>query len=356
MRRLERSLFEWADLFLRSTAYRKNTFILMQTLHHFQAQFEHYLKDHLFHQPPAELYAPVNYILQPGGKRLRPAVLMLGYYLFREDVEKSLPAALAIEIFHNFTLVHDDIMDAAPLRRGHPTVHQKYNTNTGILAGDVMLAQAYNCLLQLEAGDASVRSLTSIFTQTAIEVCEGQQMDLNFENRQDVTIEEYLKMIELKTSVLVAAALKMGALLAGAAESDAQNLYEFGRHLGIAFQLQDDLLDTFGDTAKFGKKAGGDIYQNKKTYLYLKALEIADPDKKKELAEWYATALSPGEGEEKIRRVSQIFSELHIHDTTEKLKEKYQRQAIGYLGQVNAPAHRKKTLESFAAMLMNREV
>ncbi|TAK34767.1 MAG: polyprenyl synthetase family protein [Saprospiraceae bacterium] len=328
----------------------------MQTLHHFQTQFEHHLKDHLFHQPPAELYAPANYILQLGGKRLRPAMLMLGYYLFREDVEKSLPAALAIEVFHNFTLVHDDIMDAAPLRRGHPTVHQKYNTNTGILSGDVMLAQAYNCLLQLEATDALVRSLTTIFTQTAIEVCQGQQLDMNFENRQDVTIEEYLKMIELKTSVLVAAALKMGALLAGATPTDAQHLYEFGRHLGLAFQLQDDLLDTFGDAGKFGKKAGGDICQNKKTYLYLKALEIADPGLKKELENWYISPTHTNAADEKIRRITQIFQKLHIGEITENLKEKYQRQAIVHLDKVSAPTDKKKMLENFATLLMNREL
>lgn len=328
----------------------------MQTLHHFQSQFEQYLEDHLFKQPPAELYDPVNYLLQLRGKRLRPAVLMLGYYCFQDDVEKSLPAALAIEVFHNFTLVHDDMMDEALLRRGHPTVHAKYDTNTGILSGDVMLAQAYKCLLQLEAGDTMLRTLLAIFTQTAIEVCEGQQMDMNFENREDVTIGEYLKMIALKTSVLVAAALKMGALLAGSSTPDAQNLYKFGRCLGIAFQLQDDLLDTFGDTVKFGKKTGGDIHQNKKTYLYLKALELADTAQKKELAGWYGTAPQNDDANEKIKRVTQIFNELNIGDTTEKLKEKYQQQAIGYLEKVNAPPARKKILGALASSLINREL
>lgn len=327
----------------------------MQTLHHFQVRFEHYLKDHLFYQPPVELYVPVNYILGLGGKRLRPVMLMLGYYLFDEKVEKSLPAALAVEIFHNFTLLHDDIMDAAPLRRGHPTVHEKYGTNTGILSGDVMLAHAYNYLLQLQIESTRLHSLMAVFTQTAIEVCEGQQMDMNFETRQDVTIAEYLKMIESKTSVLLAAALKMGSLLAGAITADADHLYEFGRYLGIAFQLQDDLLDTFGDADKFGKKAGGDISQNKKTYLYLKALEIASPTLKKELASWYAP--SPhGDEAEKIKRVTEIFRELNIQAITEQLKEKYKRLALGHLGKVKTLSEKKKTLERFATKLMNREL
>ena len=249
-----------------------------------QETFQKYLKENIFNQTPQELYQPVNYILKLGGKRLRPVILLMSYNLFKETVEKALPAAFAIEIFHNFSLLHDDIMDEAPLRRGQPTVHIKYDVNTGILSGDVMLIYAYQYILQLE-DQSNIPALMRIFNKVAIEVCEGQQYDMNFETSQEVKIVDYLKMIELKTSVLLAGAMKMGAVIAGAPEKDANHLYEFGKNIGIAFQLQDDILDTFGDPEKFGKKVGGDIAQNKKTYLLLKAMELAKGSRKQALSD-----------------------------------------------------------------------
>ncbi len=301
---------------------------------------------------PAELYRPVDYLLSLGGKRLRPAALLMGHFLFADDVEKSMPAAYAIEVFHNFTLMHDDIMDAAPLRRGKPTVHEKYGLNAGILSGDVMLVYAYDYLLRLEL--QRLPAVLKVFNQTAIEVCEGQQMDMNFETRNDVTIGEYIRMIELKTSVLLAAALQIGALLGNADEADAKALYEFGRNLGIAFQLQDDVLDTYGDPVKFGKKTGGDIAQNKRTFLYLKALELASDTDRKALLNHYSNAAK--DNEKKIREVIGIFNKLDIKVLAENEKLRFQDAALGYLSSVNAPPKRKKILGDFAHSLLQREL
>ncbi|MBI5914571.1 MAG: polyprenyl synthetase family protein [Bacteroidetes bacterium] len=324
----------------------------MQTLHQFQTTFEQYLAENEFSRPPIELYGPVDYIFSLGGKRLRPTMLLLGHFLFDENFEKSLPAAFAIEVFHNFTLVHDDIMDAAPLRRGKPTVHVKYGLNAGILSGDVMLVLAYDYLMKVQS--SRLPEVIRIFTRTATEVCEGQQMDMNFETRQDVSIEEYLKMIELKTSVLVAGALEMGALLGGASADDARLLYEFGRNLGIAFQLQDDLLDAFGNPLKFGKKTGGDIAQNKKTWLYLKALEAATPTLADTLRSLYSSPAMDEAG--KIEQVLTIFNQLNIKDLAEEKKEKFRLAAIGALAHLNAAEAKKNMLENFANALMNREM
>lgn len=325
---------------------------MTQTLHQFQAGYEDYARKNRFEQAPSELYEPINYVLGLGGKHLRPAALLTCCHLFDQAVEKALPAAHAVEIFHNFTLLHDDVMDAAPLRRGKPTVHVKYNLSTAILSGDVMLVKAYEYLLRLES--PTLPHLLRLFTKTAVEVCEGQQMDMNFETRHDVRIEEYLKMIELKTSVLVACAMQIGALLGGASERDAERTYEFGRNLGIAFQLQDDLLDAFGDPKKFGKKVGGDIVQNKKTYLYLKALEQAPGETRQALLDWFS---SPTQDETaKIAAVTGIFNRLKIRELTEELKEKYQAAALENLAAVQAPKERKAVLENFAALLLGREV
>ncbi len=325
----------------------------MQNLHQLQELFERYLTQNTFEKTPAGLYEPVNYVLGLGGKRLRPAVVLMAYQLFDDSVERALPAALAIEIFHNFTLLHDDIMDQAPLRRGKPTVHEKFGINAGILSGDVMLAYAYDFLLRTEP-KPKIPALLRIFSKAAIEVCEGQQMDMDFERRQDVSIPEYLKMIELKTSVLVAAALEMGALLGGAKKRDAKRLYEFGRNLGIAFQLQDDLLDTFGDPAKFGKKTGGDIAQNKKTYLYLKALEVANPSQRAQLLAFYQTGSKDETG--KIEQVTKLFTQLKISALTEKIKAEFERKAMRCLEAVKASPQKKEVLNYFAATLMNREM
>jgi len=255
----------------------------MQSSSQLQSLFNEFLQKNEFDQQPEGLYDPINYILKIGGKRVRPVLLLLGCNLFDEDVDKALSAAFSIEVFHNFTLLHDDIMDEAPLRRGKPTVHSKYGQNTGILSGDVMLVYAYKYLTQY-ASHSNFAEILKTFNQVAIGVCEGQQHDMDFETRDDVTINEYLKMIEQKTAVLIAGGLKMGALIGNASIENADCLYEFGRNIGIAFQLQDDILDTFGDPEKFGKKVGGDIVQNKKTFLVLKTLELADEQNRDQLA------------------------------------------------------------------------
>ncbi len=323
----------------------------MQNLHQFQEAFESYLQDNKFNNTPTELYEPVNYILSLGGKRLRPALVLAGHYLFDDKIEKALPAAMAVEIFHNFSLVHDDIMDAAPLRRGQATVHSKFGLNAGILSGDAMLILAYDFLLKSE-GVASL-DLMKTFNQMAIQVCEGQQMDMNFETQQLVTIEDYLKMIELKTAVLVACSLEIGALIGGANPKDAAALYEFGRCLGIAFQLQDDILDAFGDPKKFGKKPGGDIVQNKKTYLYLMALEIAPIEVANKLKSLFTNETL--EETNKIKAVLEIFDDFNIKNLTEEKKAYYWKKALLALSSVNSLPDRKLLLENFATALMNRE-
>ncbi len=323
----------------------------MQTLHQFQKSFDTYLAENRFVQSPKELYEPANYMLSIGGKRLRPAVLLAGHYLFDDAFEKSLHAAFAVEVFHNFTLVHDDIMDAAPLRRGMPTVHHKYDLNTGILSGDAMLVLAYDYLLKTES--PQLWKVAKAFNQMAIQVCEGQQMDMNFETHLDVQIDDYLKMIELKTAVLVATALEIGALIGGGSTEDAKNLYEFGRNLGIAFQLQDDILDAFGDSQQVGKKTGGDIIQNKKTYLYLKAIEIAPIETGMVLKDLFSNKSTPEES--KINQVISIFNELNIKELADSKKEEYLQRALASLDLVNALPKKKSLLKVFASTLMDRQ-
>lgn len=315
--------------------------------------FLDYLESESFEQAPQELYQPVNYILQLGGKRLRPVLLLMGANLFTEKFIHALPAALAIEIFHNFSLVHDDIMDEAPIRRGKPTVHIKYGQNAGILSGDVMLILTYQYLSQLE-NPAQLPAILKIFNQLAIEVCEGQQYDMNFETRSSVEISEYLRMIELKTSVLIAGALKIGVLIGGGGEQDAARLYEFGRNIGIAFQLQDDILDTFGDPQKFGKKTGGDIVQNKKTFLLLKAMELADESEKKELNQWLD--LNNGNELDKINGVTGIYRKVGVQKIATRLMESYLSTAFDHLEAVAVENDRKIILKNLANQLMMREI
>lgn len=324
----------------------------MLDINDIQKLFKEYLSQHFFHQPPKELYEPINYILQLGGKRLRPALALMSCQLFDAPAEKALPVAYAIEIFHNFSLVHDDIMDEAPLRRGQPTVHHKYNINTGILSGDVMLIYAYEYLLKTDNKKIQPE-LIRIFNQVAIEVCEGQQMDMNFEQRNDVTIPEYLKMIEFKTAALIGGALELGALVGGASAQDARHLAAFGRNAGIAFQLQDDWLDAFGDPDKVGKKPGGDIAQNKKTYLILKALEIADPSMQKELMQLLSD--TPKDEESKINRVLEILLSLEIPRKVERAKTEFLGKAYQYLDQVKGAPAEKLMLQHLADQLANRE-
>jgi len=324
----------------------------MRSVEHLQELFLKFLQKELFDQSPIELYEPINYILQLGGKRLRPVLLLMGANLFSEDIDHALPAALAIEIFHNFSLVHDDIMDEAPLRRGKPTVHIKYGQNAGILSGDAMLILTYQYLNQLKNPE-QLPSILQIFNQLAIEVCEGQQYDMNFETQELVEIAAYLKMIELKTSVLIAGGLKIGALIGGAGEKDAHELYEFGRHIGIAFQLQDDILDTFGDPEKFGKKVGGDIAQNKKTFLLLKSMEQAIGQDRIDLLAALSITADPIQ---KIEQVTRIYDKLKVQEQATELMEEYLRKAFLHLDRVNVGASRKILLRNLANELMMREI
>jgi len=325
----------------------------MQSLSQLQQLFQKYLDENQFLDSPSELYQPANYILSLGGKRIRPIMLLMAYNLFRDDIEKALPAAFAIEIFHNFSLVHDDIMDEAPLRRGKPTVHVKYNTNTGILSGDVMLIYAYKYLMKIE-NQSRISDLVRLFNEVAVEVCEGQQYDMNFEAQNEVSISAYLKMIELKTAVLLAGAMKMGAMIANAPEDDAQLVYDFAKNVGIAFQLQDDILDTFGDPQKFGKRVGGDIIQNKKTYLVLRAFELADQSTKTQLENLFAN--QPENESSKIDDVKSIFNQLDIRNEAEQVKEAFLQKAFAALNAVGVAEDKKVVLRNLADELMNRQV
>jgi geranylgeranyl diphosphate synthase, type II len=322
-------------------------------LRNYQHIFDYYLAQNAFNESPSELYEPVNYILNLGGKRLRPLLVLMGADLFDDHIEKALPAAFAVEIFHNFTLLHDDIMDEAPLRRGKPTVHARYGINTGILSGDVMLINAYHFLNKIEPHDLKSKLFT-IFNKMAIEVCEGQQYDMNFERRNDVTLDEYIRMIELKTSVLIAAAFQMGALIGGASDEDSHQLYEFGRNFGIAFQIQDDILDTFGDPEKFGKKVGGDIVQNKKTYLVLKSYELANATQQADLQQLMNT---PTEDEKvKIETVRSLFKELDVLNYAQNAMYGFLEKSFKALDCTPLSIERKNALKEWANDLMLRQI
>jgi len=326
----------------------------MQEIPPFQQVFREYLDAHPFPKEPRNLYEPAGYIMEMGGKRLRPVLVLIGHYLFNDQYRRSLPAAMAVEVFHNFSLVHDDIMDEAPLRRGKPTVHNLYGVNSGILTGDAMLIYAYGQLLELNRPEL-LPALFSIFNKFAREVCEGQQMDMDFEKAERVSIDDYLKMIELKTSVLVAGALKMGALLGGAGEGDADLLYEFGRNLGLAFQLQDDILDSFGDPEKVGKRIGGDIARNKKTFLYLKSLELAGPEEEATLRGLFSEPMSREREDEKIARVLDLWKKLEVPAFAAEIKSWFQEEAFKALEQVNAKEGRTAILRELAEGLLSRE-
>jgi len=319
-----------------------------------------YAAENPFPDNPKMLYEPCDYMLALGGKRLRPAMLLMAQNLFSDDIKPALPAAWSVELFHNFTLMHDDIMDAAPLRRGKATVHTKWNQTTGILSGDVMLIHAYAHLVK--AGEpAIVPELIRSFNRVAIGVCEGQQYDVDFETRSDVSLPEYIRMIELKTAVLIGGALEMGALCAGASRFNADHLYEFGRLAGIAFQIQDDLLDTYGDPAKFGKQVGGDILQNKKTFLVLKTLEVAPEPERAALQQWMqgAPAAASGEGTvsgaEKIAAVRALFDRNGIPALVESAKQMFQDQAFKHLNTVDVPDKQKAVLRKMVEDLLVRE-
>ncbi len=324
----------------------------MHTISDYQDRFLDHLSKKVAVKEPKNLYDPITYILTLGGKRLRPVLTLLTTEIFGTSYHKALDAALAIEVFHNFSLVHDDIMDDAPLRRGKETVHEKWDINTGILSGDAMLINAYQLFESYEGN--TFRELAKLFTKTAIEVCEGQQYDVDFETRTDVTISEYLKMIEYKTAVLVGSAMEMGAIIAEASEESRVKIYNFGRLLGIAFQLQDDYLDAFGDPATFGKQVGGDIIENKKTFLYLKALEYASAEEQQELRELFSEHLENNTS--KIETVKALFEQTGAKERTRLEIENYTKEAFDALEQLSISYDKKGMLKQFGMQLMNRTV
>jgi len=324
----------------------------MHDISQYQDFFITYLENQSITKEPKNLYEPIEYILGLGGKRMRPVLTLMAAEVFDTDYKVALPAAMAVEVFHNFSLVHDDIMDDAPLRRGKVTVHEKWNINTGILSGDAMLILAYQYFEQYEP--TIFRDLAKLFSKTALEVCEGQQWDVDFEERNNVTIPEYLKMIEYKTAVLVAAAMKMGAIVAKTSEKEADLIYDFGLNLGLAFQLQDDYLDAFGDPATFGKQVGGDIIENKKTYLYLKALEFSSEEKASELQQLFSLQLE--DNLEKIETAKTIFNESGASKATQEAIEMYTFKAFETLEKMDINAEKKSILRTFGENLMGRKV
>ena len=298
---------------------------------------------------PNGLYEPIRYVLSMGGKRIRPVLMMMAYELWKDDSDAILQQAVALETYHNFTLLHDDVMDNADVRRGHPTVHKKWNENTAILSGDNMLVLAFKWM------QCPLPEVLSTFTQTAIEINHGQQYDVDFEKRDDVTEEEYLEMIRLKTSVLLACAVKIGALLAEAPAQDVENLYKFGEAIGLAFQLQDDYLDVYGDPKVFGKEVGGDIVSNKKTYMLIKAFQKAEGKDREELIKWIATPVSQKNRGQKVAAVTAIYNKLDIGNIAKEKMEDYYKQALQALDKVNVPEEKKVPLYNIAAKMMKRK-
>ena len=311
-------------------------------------QFETKFNVRHFPKEPQTLYDAAQYILAIGGKRVRPVCVLMGNELFADINQDAWQVAAAIELFHNFSLIHDDIMDKAPLRRGMQTVHAKYGDATALLAGDVMFAQAYDYLTRIDL--SYVQKIIKLFNQTSKEVCEGQQIDMDFEQMQNVVMEQYIQMITLKTSVLLAASLQLGAILGGAGEGNQQHIYSFGKNLGIAFQIQDDYLDAFGDPEKFGKQIGGDILSNKKTFLLLHALEVATANQKKEIDTLISTNPT-----DKVEKMLTIYKDCKVDEWAKELKEKYYKTALKNLADIAVLAIRKKPLYELATYLMERE-
>ncbi|MEC4047875.1 polyprenyl synthetase family protein [Flavobacterium sp. SUN046] len=324
----------------------------MHAISHYQELISDYFTELSLTKEPKNLYEPIQYILSLGGKRMRPILTLMATEVFDVDCKKALAAATAVEVFHNFSLIHDDIMDDAPLRRGNETVHEKWDINTGILSGDAMLILAYQHFEEYEP--AIFRDLAKLFSKTALEVCEGQQYDVDFETRDDVTIPEYLKMIQYKTAVLVGAAMKMGAIVAETSCENAKLIYDFGLNLGIAFQLQDDYLDAFGDPKTFGKQVGGDIIENKKTYLYLKAIEYAKADEKEQLLHLFS--IQPNDNTDKINSVKLIFNQTGAAEATQKAIQDYTFKAFETLEQMDIATSKKAMLRLFGENLMGRNV
>lgn len=325
----------------------------MKELSLLRTQFLDALKSRITEKEPVSLYDPVHYILELGGKRLRPLLTLMSAQMYGATVEKAMDAAIAVEVFHNFTLLHDDIMDVADLRRGKETVHVKWDVNTGILSGDAMLIMAYRLFNSYDA--QTFYDLNQVFSRTALEVCEGQQYDVDFETRDDVTIPEYINMIKLKTSVLVGCALQMGAIIAGVDKKEQELIYDYGINLGLAFQLMDDYLDAFGDPATFGKEVGGDIRENKKTYLYLKSLE--DEGCATELKEWFAmdfNDMNEEQIETKKETVKVFFEESGGAAATQEAIKSYTDKALNTIEQLSISDDAKKQLTAFSIDLMGR--
>jgi geranylgeranyl diphosphate synthase, type II len=323
----------------------------MLSLHECQDIIQKHLKEINLPESPLNLYEPIRYMLEPEGKRIRPVLVLMGCNVFSDDIGQAVFPAMAVEVFHNFTLMHDDIMDQSAMRRNRPTVHVKWNPNIGILSGDAMLIKAYELLAA--APSASLLNILGLFNKTALEVCEGQQYDMDFERNMNITLEEYLKMVELKTAVLLAASLKIGAIIGGADKTDADMLYEFGRNIGIAFQLQDDLLDVYADPLLFGKITGNDIVSNKKTVLLILALQLAKGQMKKDLLQWLETGKF--DRIEKIRCVMDIYTRLNLKEITALKVKYYHEQALDMLGKLRCDADRKVELRAFSEILMNRK-
>lgn len=323
----------------------------MLTLEEYQKIIKEKIESQVFDDQPSELYDPIDYTLKLGGKRLRPTLTLLACDIFNGNISDSINAALGLETFHNFTLLHDDIMDNAPIRRGKPTVYIKWDANRAILSGDTMMVLAYDYLLN--SPKDLLYDLFKVFNKVGKEVCEGQQFDMNFETAGTVSIDDYLNMIKLKTAVLIGGSLKVGAIIARASTEEASLIYDFGESIGMAFQLQDDLLDAFGDTSVFGKLTGGDIRTNKKTYLYLKALEVANEEDQSRLIKLYS--IQDEGNQEKVDEVLAIFNKYNINKLTRDLMETYYNQAVVFLKQINLTVDKENVLIGLADTLMKRD-
>ena len=322
----------------------------MKTSDEILSLINEYLDNLPYERKPAGLYDPIKYVLSIGGKRIRPTLMLLAYNLYKEDPERILSSAVALETYHNYTLLHDDLMDNASVRRGQPTVHKKWDANTAILSGDSMLVLAYERMAKCPV--EKLKPVLDLFTETALEIGEGQQYDMDFETRNDVREEEYIEMIRLKTSVLLACATKMGAILADAPQEDADNLYKFGEQMGLAFQLQDDYLDVYGDPEGFGKAIGGDILCNKKTYMLINAFNLANDEQRKRLQQW-VNAENP-DPRQKIEAVTQIYNEIGISQLAEQKIKHYFNESRKYLEAINLPKERKLELEAYTDKMMKR--
>lgn len=324
-----------------------------QTSEQLLKQIHNYIEKLSYSREPLQLYDPIEYVLGFGGKRLRPVLMLLAYNLYKEDVETIFSQAAGLETYHNFTLLHDDLMDNADMRRGKPTVHKKWNPNAAILSGDAMLILSYQLMMNDCPADC-VASVMKVFGQAALEVCEGQQWDIDFESRENVSVDEYLEMIRLKTSVLLAASLKIGAILGGASDDDAQKLYDFGVKIGLAFQLQDDYLDVYGDPAVFGKNIGGDICSNKKTYMLITALSEASGSDKDELQKWIS--LSEFDAKEKIASVTRIYNSVGVPELCMNKIDSLYAEGLRLLDEVSVSDDLKENLRHFAGVMMKRKL